>query len=286
MSLRHIILGLLDEPASGYDLRREFGASLKHFWAAELSRIYPALSALERDGFVVSRKVPSPMGPDRREYRRTDVGEEELEAWRRGEALVGTERLTWLAQVFFLGELHDSAAAAGFLRRLRDAMTARLEALRAVEANWRSEDPDYPDLPPERGLFKQMTLSLGLLRIAAMIEWCDQSLKRLARGLTPRRAAPAVPPNRPNSCCACREALDCASTLRRRTGEHRDFVEQPPFGTAGCRPVAAHRRRRRAVRRRDPRRPASSQRSPAQSRRTRGRLRAARDGPGERQGRH
>ena len=206
MSLRHILLGLLLEPASGYDPRREFGASLKHFWAAELSRLYPALSALERDGFVVSRKVPSPMGPDRREYRRTDVGEEELEAWRRGEALVGTERLTWLAQVFFLGELHDSAAAAGFLRRLRDAMTARLEALRAVEANWRSEDPDYPDLPPERGLFKQMTLSLGLLRIAAMIEWCDQSLERLARGLTPRRAAPAVPPNRPNSCCACRVA--------------------------------------------------------------------------------
>ena len=181
MSLRHILLGLLDEPASGYDLRREFGASLRHFWAAELSQIYPTLSALERDGLVVSRKVPSPKGPDRREYRRTDSGEEELEAWLQGEALVGTERLTWLAQVFFLGELHDKAAAAGFLRRLRDAMAARLEALKAVEATWRSEDPAYPDLPPERGLFQQMTLSLGLLRIAATVEWCDQSLQRLER---------------------------------------------------------------------------------------------------------
>jgi DNA-binding PadR family transcriptional regulator len=185
MSLRHILLGLLDAPACGYELRREFGDSLKHFWAAELSQIYPTLSALERDGLVVSRQVPSPKGPARREYRRTDVGEEELEAWLQGEARVGTERLTWLAQVFFLGELHDNAAAARFLRRLRDAMAQRLEALQTVEATWRSEDPTYPDLPPERGLFKQMTLSLGLLRIAATIEWCDQSLARLERSPVP-----------------------------------------------------------------------------------------------------
>ena len=129
----------------------------------------------------MSRKVPSPKGPDRREYRRTGDGEEALEAWLQGEAQVGTERLTGLAQVFFLGERHDSAAAGGFLRRLRAAMAARLEALQAVEAHWRSEDPAYPDLPPDRGLFKQMTLSPGLLRIAATIEWCDQCLARLER---------------------------------------------------------------------------------------------------------
>jgi hypothetical protein len=48
MSLRNIHLGLLDEPARAYDLRREFDASLKRFRAAELSRIDPALGALDR----------------------------------------------------------------------------------------------------------------------------------------------------------------------------------------------------------------------------------------------
>ena len=37
MSLEHILLGLLREPASGYDLKAIFDERIQHFWAAELS---------------------------------------------------------------------------------------------------------------------------------------------------------------------------------------------------------------------------------------------------------
>ena len=58
-------------------------------------------------------------------------------------------------------------------------MQDRLEALRAIETHWSAKDPAYPGLPPERGLFKQMTLDLGLTRVAATLEWCDRCLERL-----------------------------------------------------------------------------------------------------------
>ena len=79
MSLRNILLGLLEKPASGYDLKGEFGASLGHFWAAELAQIYPTLKAMEAEGLVRSRAVPSTRGPARKEYRRTKSGERALE---------------------------------------------------------------------------------------------------------------------------------------------------------------------------------------------------------------
>ncbi|MYK68861.1 MAG: PadR family transcriptional regulator, partial [Gammaproteobacteria bacterium] len=43
MSLDHILLGLLRDPATGYDLKSAFSERIRHFWSAELSQIYPAL---------------------------------------------------------------------------------------------------------------------------------------------------------------------------------------------------------------------------------------------------
>lgn len=41
MNLPHILLGMLPEPRSGYDLKQEFSHSLQHFWHARRSQIYP-----------------------------------------------------------------------------------------------------------------------------------------------------------------------------------------------------------------------------------------------------
>ena len=47
MSLELILLSLLDQPASGYDLKREFEAGAATFWPAQLSQVYPTLKRLE-----------------------------------------------------------------------------------------------------------------------------------------------------------------------------------------------------------------------------------------------
>ena len=75
MSLRHILLGLAERECSGYDVKKEFDTSLRNFWRAELSQIYPQLQKLERDGLLESEKAESAQGPQRVVYRRTEAGE-------------------------------------------------------------------------------------------------------------------------------------------------------------------------------------------------------------------
>ena len=50
MSVEMILLGLLREPASGYELKRFFDLGIRHFWAAEISQIYSALKRQARAG--------------------------------------------------------------------------------------------------------------------------------------------------------------------------------------------------------------------------------------------
>ena len=50
MSLDHILLGLLREPATGYDLGNAFSENVRHFWSAELSQIYRPSSAWNSAG--------------------------------------------------------------------------------------------------------------------------------------------------------------------------------------------------------------------------------------------
>ena len=46
MSLDHAILGFLNyKPLSGYDLKKVFDSSVRHFWYADQSQIYRTLSS-------------------------------------------------------------------------------------------------------------------------------------------------------------------------------------------------------------------------------------------------
>ena len=81
MSLRHIMLGMLREPSSGYDIRKRFEKSVGNFWRAELSQIYPLLQKMEGEGLLRSKAGQSDIGPTRRVYKRTASGLRELRDW-------------------------------------------------------------------------------------------------------------------------------------------------------------------------------------------------------------
>lgn len=178
MSLPHILLGMLEEPASGYDLKKRFEEGARHFWSAELAQIYPTLQRLEERGLVTSRTVASGRGPDRRVYRRLARGRRELLAWLQGEPRVATERFAYLAQLFFLGALGDLGETERFLRELKRKLAARLEALRAIEAAWAAGTPGFPDALDDAGFHAHMTLRMGLRSLAEKVAWCDECLAR------------------------------------------------------------------------------------------------------------
>ena len=79
MDVKTVCLGMLtDGEASGYDLKKEFESSFGHFFAAGYGSIYPALNALARDGLVECRHVPQEGKPDRKVYKITPAGREQL----------------------------------------------------------------------------------------------------------------------------------------------------------------------------------------------------------------
>ena len=187
MSLRHILLGMLREPLSGYDLRKRFDQSLKNFWRAELSQIYPQLKKMESEGLLTSKRMASDIGPQRRVYRRSSKGRKELVSWLKGGPTVGEERIGYLAQVFFLANLEDDDKTLSFMRQLRGYMAQRLEHLESIEAEWRQNDPRYPDDLPDVEFYPQLTLAMGLRKYRANIDWCDEAIARIEKR---RRSSP------------------------------------------------------------------------------------------------
>jgi len=180
MSLPHILLGMLEQPASGYDLKQSFEQQQAHYWSANLAQIYPTLNRMEQQGLLASHEQASPKGPPRRVYTRTSAGRKALIDWLRTGPEVRSDRLSWLAQVGFLATL-DHPGQLEFLHALKSEFQRHREELLGIEAHWRAQDPRFPDHLDEPDLFAHFTLRLGLKKYATIIEWCDECLGRLDR---------------------------------------------------------------------------------------------------------
>ncbi|MCY0950646.1 PadR family transcriptional regulator [Streptomyces sp. H27-S2] len=82
MAIEHAILvSLLEQPGSGYELARRFDRSIGYFWTATHQQIYRVLKRMEADGWVDVREVAQQARPDKREHSVTEAGRAVLAAW-------------------------------------------------------------------------------------------------------------------------------------------------------------------------------------------------------------
>ena len=181
MSLDHVLLGILRTPASGYEIKQQFDRVFSHFWAADLPQIYRTLNRMERDGWLVASAMASEKGPERRVYRISAAGKRALRKWLTTAPTIATERIEYLAQTFFLGALDDDAAALTFMRELRELVAGELAVLQGLAAGWAAEDPTYPDCADRDDFYAQLTLDLGLHKLATKLAWADRCLERIER---------------------------------------------------------------------------------------------------------
>lgn len=191
MSLDHILLGLLRDPATGYDLKSTFSERIRHFWSAELSQIYPALKRLEQRRMLRSRIEPSPKGPNRKVYSLTDRGREELERWLRGGPAVGTERFAYLAQLYFMDAVGDLRETRAFMMALRDHLARWLAQLRSLEREVIDTHGD-PERFGDAGFHRFATLRMGIHSIGSKVAWCDETLAAIERRLGDRSGGEAA----------------------------------------------------------------------------------------------
>lgn len=177
MSLPHILLGMLREPATGYELGKRFKRSLAHFWHADLAQIYPTLNKLEQQDCLKSKSAPSEGGPPRRLYTRTAKGKRRLQQWLIEGPEVGKERIAHLAQTYFLGQLESLEASVAYFLDLRRYYTTWHAELVDIQAMADLEYQNSP-IPPDR-IFPYMTIRNGVLKTQASISWCDECLETI-----------------------------------------------------------------------------------------------------------
>lgn len=79
MALRHAVLAaLLEREASGYELAKRFHVSVANFWSATPQQLYRELERLESAGLVDGRVVEQRRRPNKRVFRISDAGRDEL----------------------------------------------------------------------------------------------------------------------------------------------------------------------------------------------------------------
>lgn len=172
MSMKHAILGLLDiAPMSGYDVKKNFDATITHFWAGDQSQIYRTLTSIVKEGLAEVSTVEQNGKPNRNVHTITDAGRAELDHWLRSPLEREASREPFLARLFFAGRLGKDAVSALLAERRQLAVT-QLAALEAMSRN----DSATADLPTRLRL---ATLDNGIAHTRTELEWLDELEKTL-----------------------------------------------------------------------------------------------------------
>jgi DNA-binding PadR family transcriptional regulator len=184
MSLRYALLDLLaaGQPMSGYDLTREFSASLANVWPAQHSQIYPELARLAGDGLIV-QTGEGPRG--RKVYEATPAGVEALRSWLRDTEPDYGVRSDAFLRNFCLWVLPTDEALA-HLARDRAEYARHLGYLDAaiVEVDWSTT-------PSMRG--RRLAIDFGHRLFSELLAWVDWATAQVEAGLL-EPGGPVPPP--------------------------------------------------------------------------------------------
>lgn len=188
MSLDHAILGFLNyRPFSGYDLKKVFDSSVRHFWSADQSQIYRTLARLAKNGFVEQQVIEQEDRPDRKVYHITPQGQEALQDWLRSPLPREDIRSAEFIQIFFAGQLSDEEIIAMF-ERFAAQMRMGLQMFNRIP---RSMEAYSDTIQSEREFFFWLlTLEAGQRAAQANLEIVEDILTRLRSGDIPQEQKP------------------------------------------------------------------------------------------------
>jgi PadR family transcriptional regulator, regulatory protein AphA len=184
MSLEFALLGFLNyHPYTGYDLKKIFDTSVRHFWPADQSQIYRTLARLTEQGLAEMEKVPQADRPDRKVYHITEAGRTELLKFLAGPPPMGEPRSAPLIQVFFAGQLSDEEILAkfeGFAAMMR-AILSQYDQVPGMLGPFQEEITS-----PREHFFWLLTLENGIRGMRANLEWVESVIERIKNKEVPQ----------------------------------------------------------------------------------------------------
>lgn len=180
---RHFILGLLvNQPMSGYDIKRLFGRFRWLVGRSSFGNIYPALHSLLEEGLVTVDVIASPDRPPRKVYHINERGLQALEAWNREPVEQDVSLKTFVMRLLLSGNLD------------REELMAYLEQRRADVAEQRDALQELADPTHDGDLGRTLALEYGLALSGKEIDWLERTLEQLGTREHHTRSEADAPP--------------------------------------------------------------------------------------------
>ncbi|XGV98631.1 MAG: PadR family transcriptional regulator [Leptolyngbya sp. BL-A-14] len=175
MALAQAILAtLLDYPCSGYDLRKRFEGSVGFFWQASFQQIYRELSKLEEEGWLSAETIHQQHRPDKKVYRVTSEGENQLKAWIKKPCAIAPTKDDLLVKMFS-GYTVPTDTFLTELKQHQAQHQERLLTYRHIEQQYFSQ----PETLPLKEKFRYLTLLNGIRFETVWLSWCEESIALL-----------------------------------------------------------------------------------------------------------
>jgi PadR family transcriptional regulator, regulatory protein AphA len=179
MTLEYAILGFLNyQPLTGYDLKKVFDRSIRHFWHADQSQIYRTLTRLTEEGAVKMDVMEQTDRPDRKVYTITPTGRKMLVDWLMQPFPQEDSRSKPLVQMFFSGQIPDD--------RMVEKLTSALNGMKQQMAVFDLIPDQVREFTPMAGDQRELfywflTLELGKRSLQTNISWLESVLDRIQR---------------------------------------------------------------------------------------------------------
>lgn len=171
MALSHAILAaLLERPLSGYDLAKQFDASIGFFWQATHQQIYLELAKLESKDFLRGSTAEQTSRRTRILYSVTDAGVDHLAQWAAAPSGSAIIKDDILVKCHALSVTSASGLRAQIAER-RGHHQARLDTYRKALARL------YPNPRDLAGtaLGQYLSLRAGVRYETSWLDWADEA---------------------------------------------------------------------------------------------------------------
>jgi DNA-binding PadR family transcriptional regulator len=184
VSIEYTILGvLMEEPAHGYSIKKYLIDNFSKNFGINDGQLYPALSRLERRGWISKRVVPQRRNPAKHLYRVTPEGREAFDDWlATGDSEVEPVRFDFwkhdfLQRCTFFSLLEPERVEAQVVRKLAE-VSLRIQDLEGVleRMEERHDDP-----------YRRMIVEYGIRYQRMRREWLEELL---AKAVHPDQPAP------------------------------------------------------------------------------------------------
>ena len=177
MALVHAILAaLVEQPCSGYDLRKQFEGSVGFFWKASFQQIYRELTKLEEQGLLRSETVHQENRPDKKIYSVTEAGKQYLSEWIAQPSEVSPIKDELLVKLF-AGYLVPKQTILTQLEQHRQQHLEQLSVYRQIEQRYFQN----PDTLSTEKRFHYITLRQGIRYETEWLGWCDEAIELLSK---------------------------------------------------------------------------------------------------------